>query len=154
MRSAECGMRSLQCEVMRSDTHPQNSALRIPHSAFWLPYPEQLKPPLVAPQDPLAVGRVLGPRQRGIALDDPRRRPARGLEQRQIALQVGVAQRYAAVLARARELTHAALLQVQLGDLETVRRLGEGAQPRLRLGDVAQQNAVALRRAAAHPAPP
>ena len=95
---------------------------------------------------------MLGPRQRGIALDDPRRRPARGLEQRQIALQVGVAQRDAAVLAGARELTHAALLQVQFGDLEAVRRLGEGAQPPRRLGDVAQQDAVTLRRAAAHPA--
>src|SRR5207302_5575994 len=90
--------------------------------------------------------------QRGVALDDPRRRPARGLEQRQIALQVGVAQRDAAVLARARELAHAALLQVQLGDLEAVRRLGEGAQPRRRLEDVAEQDAVALRRAAAHAA--
>ena len=34
MRIAECGMRSLQCEVIRNDTHLQNSALRIPHSAF------------------------------------------------------------------------------------------------------------------------
>src|SRR3989442_7665591 len=142
MRSAECGMRSLQCEVMRSDTHPQNSALRIPHSAFWLPYPEQLKPPLVAPQDPLAVGRVLGPRQRGVTLDDPRRRPARGLEQRQIALQVGVAQRDAAVLAGARELNPAALPPVPLRDPVTVRPLRGSAQPRLRLTDVAQQNAV------------
>src|SRR3989454_9740155 len=117
-----------------------------------LSHPEEFKPPLVAPQDLLAVGRVLGPRQRGIALDDPRRRPARGLEQRQIALQVGVAQRDAAVLAGARELTHAALLQVQLGDLETVPRLAEGAPPRLRAGDVAQQDAWALRRPAAPPA--
>src|SRR2546428_11380637 len=123
MRSAECGMRSLQCEVMRSDTHPQNSALRIPHSAFWLPHPEQLKPPLVAPQDPLAVGRVLGPRQRGIALDDPRRRPARGLEQRQIALQVGVAQRDAAVLAGAPALTPAPPPPVPPRGLETPPRL-------------------------------
>src|SRR5256712_6168222 len=106
-----------------------------------LSHPEQLKPPLVAPQDLLAVGRVLGPRQRGIALDDPRRRPARGLEQRQIALQVGVAQRDAAVLAGAPELTPAPLLQVPLRDLETLRRLAEGAPPRLRVGDVAQQNA-------------
>src|SRR2546430_8342631 len=102
-----------------------------------LSHPEQLKPPLVAPQDLLAVGRVLGPRQRGIALDDPRRRPARGLEQRQIALQVGVAQRDAAVLAGAPQLTPAAPLQVPLGDLETVRRLAGSARPPLPVPDVA-----------------
>src|SRR2546425_5263991 len=96
-----------------------------------LSHPEQLKPPLVAPQDLLAVGRVLGPRQRGIALDDPRRRPARGLEQRQIALQVGVAQRDAAVLAGAPRPTPAALPPVPLRGPGNVPRLRGGAPPPL-----------------------
>src|SRR2546430_16329233 len=118
-----------------------------------LSHPEQLKPPLVAPQDLLAVGRVLGPRQRGIALDDPRRRPARGLEQRQIALQVGVAQRDAAVLAGARALTPAPLPQGPLGGLSTVPRLAEGAPPRPPRGGVPPPDAGALRRAPAPAAP-
>src|SRR3989449_4582549 len=114
MRSAECGVCSARSGATTLTCKTPHSAFRIPH--FWLPHPEQLKPPLVAPQDPLAVGRVLGPRQRGIALDDPRRRPARGLEQRQIALQVGVAQRDAAVLAGARERSeeHTSELQSRL----------------------------------------
>src|SRR2546422_11635586 len=106
MRSAECGVCSARSGATTLTCKTPHSAFRIPH--FWLPHPEEFKSPLVAPQDPLAVGRVLGPRQRGIALDDPRRRPARGLEQRQIALQVGVAQHDAAVLARAPALPPAA----------------------------------------------
>src|SRR5256885_11950848 len=94
-----------------------------------LSHPEQLKPPLVAPQDPLAVGRVLGPRQRGIALDDPRRRPARGLEQRQIALQVGVAQRDAAVLAGAPRPPPAPPLPGPVGELSALRPPRGSAQP-------------------------
>ena len=36
MRSAECGVRSSQGEIVRHDSHPTNSAFRTPHSALYL----------------------------------------------------------------------------------------------------------------------
>src|SRR5438093_1298200 len=131
-----------------------NSAFRIPHSAFlfiphsefriWFssPHPEQLKPPLVPLHDALPISGVLRLHERRVARDDLAGGAARGLEQREICLEVGVTQRDAPGLARARELAHAALLEVEFRDLEAVAGLGEGLQPRGRLGGVGDEDAM------------
>src|SRR5437762_7028843 len=95
-----------------------HSTFRIPH--WFSPHPEQLEPSLVALHDPLAIRRVLRLRERRVPRDDLARRAAGGLEQRQVGREVRVPQRHAARLARASQVTHAALLEIELGDLETV----------------------------------
>src|SRR2546429_3534777 len=109
-----------------------NRALRTAHASFnrapgtahqataLLPDAEQLKPPLVARDDPLPVRRVLRARQRRVARDDLPRGATCSLEQRKIGGEVRVAQRHASRLARPGQLAHAALREIELGDLESV----------------------------------
>src|SRR5207247_3895378 len=101
------------------------SAFHVPRSAFPSPHPEELEPPLVALHDPLAIRRVLWLRERRVPRDDLARHAPGGLEQRQVSREVRVAQRYPAGLSSARQLTHASLLQIDLGDLQPVGGLRE-----------------------------
>src|ERR1043166_1759739 len=88
-------------------------------------HPEQLKPQRVPRHNSLPIRRVLRARQGRIARDDLSRGAARGLEQREIGREIGVAQRNAARLTRPGATSHPPLLEIELGDLEAVRRLGE-----------------------------
>src|SRR6266566_9247109 len=74
-------------------------------------HPEQLEPSLVTLHDPVAIRRMLRLRERRIPGDDFARRPASGLEQRQVGREVRIAQRHAARLACAGQLAHAPLLE-------------------------------------------
>src|SRR5207247_866039 len=147
MWNSECGVSWLASWRERPPRATPHSALRIR-----LPHPEQLKPPLVSLHDALAVRRVLGPRQRRIARDDPGGRAPRRLEQVQVAREIGVPQRDPARLPRPGELPHPALLQVQLRDREAVGRVTKRLEARRRFGRIGEQDAVARRRAPAHPA--
>src|SRR5213596_34589 len=127
MWNAECGI-DIPHSTFRIphwfSPHPK-CGIDIPHSTFriphWFsPHPEQLEPPLVALHDPLAIRRVLWLRERRVSRDDLARRAPGGLEQRQVGCEVRVAQRYPAGLSSARQLTHAPLLQIELGDLKPV----------------------------------
>src|SRR4029077_20024153 len=99
--------------------------LRTTHYARLSADSEQFKPPLVSRHDPLPIRRVFRTHQCRIPRDDLARRAARRLEERQVGGEVGVAERDAARLARTGELPHAALLEIELGDLEAVRGLRE-----------------------------
>src|ERR1041385_8477966 len=95
---------------------------------------EQLEASLIPRDDTLAIGRVLAALERGVGRDHRRRGAARGFQQRHIGLEVRVPQRHTARLLRARQLAHAPLAQVELGDLEAVARFAERLQPRRRVG--------------------
>src|SRR5439155_8454164 len=98
-----CGMRSLSTTLV--PRHDLSLKFRTPHSAlrtsfhsafriwFSSPHPEQLKPPLVALHDALPIGGVLRPRKGRVPRDDLARGSPRSLEERQICLEVGIAQR-------------------------------------------------------------
>ncbi len=77
------------------------------------------------------------------------------LQQLVVAQQIANPERRQAGLARAEEVARAAELQVPLGDLEAVRRIGEGLEPGasvLREWLLVQEHAVRLVRAASDPA--
>ncbi len=63
--------------------------------------------------------------ERGIGLDHCSSSGASGLEQRHIGLEIRIAQLHTPRLPGPRQLSHAALVQIELGDFEAVIGLAE-----------------------------
>src|SRR6266550_8472635 len=116
---------------MRNCSEISPFAFRISHCSA---NAKELESALVSSNDPLSIRRMLAPFEGGIGGDHRGGGGARGVEQRQVCFEIRIAERHAARLPGTRELPHAALVQIQLGDLEAVRRFAERLESRRGLG--------------------